>query len=61
MSEELEKLKRQVVKVKEAEKRRHKERYKYAKSLGFSAAMAARLQRSGKEKILRLSKELKRS
>jgi len=59
MSKELDRLTKKAEAYKKQERARHKERYQYARSLGFSSAMALQLQGSSKEKILRLSKELK--
>ena len=59
MSKEFDELTKKASKYKEQEKARHKERYQYARSLGFPSAIAVQLQGSSKENILRLSKELK--
>ena len=58
MSKELDELHRLVKQDRKAEIARHKERYHYARSLGFSAELARRLQRSGKARIERLAQEL---
>jgi len=58
MSKEFDDLKKQASQDTATEKARHKERYQYARGLGFSTAMARRLVSSSKERILRLSKEL---
>jgi len=59
MSKELDELTRKAIEYKKQERARHKERYQYARSLGLSSALAVQLLGSSKEKILRVSKELK--
>ncbi len=59
MSKEFDELKRLAEHDRTTQATRLKERYQYAKSLGFPVFMAMRLQGSSKERILRLSKELK--
>ena len=60
MSQEFDDLKKAAEQDEKQAKARRKEGYDYARSLGFSGAMAVRLQGSNKERILRLSKELKK-
>ncbi len=61
MSKEFEELQAKAKASREAAKRRTHEGYHYAKSLGFDTFMAMQLQSSSKERILRLSKEIKRN
>ena len=58
MSKEFDKLKQDAKDNEARIQARKQERYRYARSLGFSAELARRLQRSGKERIDRLAKEL---
>ena len=60
MSKEFDELKAKAEQDEKVERDRERERYQYARSLGFPYAMARRLHKSSKEKILRLSKELKK-
>ena len=59
MSKEFDRIKAQAEAQVARDKVTRKERYDYARSLGFSGAMAVRLLGKTKEKILELSKELK--
>lgn len=59
MSKELDALTRKATAYKKQERARHKERYQYARSLGFPSAFAVYLQGWSKERIIRLSKEFK--
>ena len=61
MSKEFEELKAKAEASKQRAKDRAKDGYHYARSLGFPVFMAMQLQSASKEKILRLSKELKSS
>jgi len=58
MSKEFDELKRLAGEDEEKIRARKKERYNYARSLGFPGAMARRLMGHSKEKIQQLSKEL---
>lgn len=58
MSKEFEQLKKDAKNNEARIQARKQERYRYARSLGFSSAMARKLQGSSKERIDRLSKEL---
>ena len=60
MSQEFDDLKKAAERGEKKNLVTRKERYQYARSLGFPFAMARWLQGSSKERILRLSKELKR-
>ncbi len=60
MSKEFEELKKAASKTEKGIQSRKKERYQYARSLGFSAILARQLTGSSIERILRLSKELSR-
>lgn len=59
MSKEFDKLKKAIVKTNKGIAGRHRERYQYARSLGFSGAEARHLASNSIAKILSLSKELK--
>jgi len=61
MSKELDELKRRAEQDEKNNQARHKERYQYARSLGVPAIIARHLEGSSKEKILRISKDLKDS
>ena len=58
MSKEFDELKRLAEEDESKIRARKKERYSYARSLGFSGVMARRLMGHSREKILELSKEL---
>lgn len=58
MSKEFDDLKKAAEQDEVRARTRRQESYRYARSLGFSWAMARRLMGSNKERILRLSKEL---
>ena len=60
MSKEFDKLRRQAKQDRKVALARRKEAYQYARSLGFPFEMARRLMGSSKERILCLSKELKK-
>ncbi len=58
MSKEFDELKKLAEDDKVKQSTRFKDRYHYARSLGFPVFMAMRLQGSSEKRILRLSKEL---
>ena len=58
MSKEFDELQRAANKTEKGIQARKRERYQYARSLGFSGILARQLVGASKEKILRLSKEL---